>query len=115
MEQQRAYRQIPGAAWPSGDCQPIAVIKALPADINRRLSVTFDEGDEDDGLGVADFVSIRLADGQQFLLVYHRQAPRPSGTEVYCDSAADPATVLDAFLSATGIARDELSWERPRG
>jgi hypothetical protein len=105
-----SFSQVEVQSWPSRDCRAIAVIRPEPADLGRKLGITF--RDDRDDLDELKYAGLRLPGGDQILLVRHQHVPGP-GTEVYGDVGADSALLLARFLAETGLSPDQVSWQAP--
>jgi hypothetical protein len=96
--------------WNGGDYRPIAVLTLEPDELSMRLGIIFfDEGDDLDHF---EWAGLKLATGEQLLLVRHHHSPSP-GTQVNADLGSDTTMVLNRFLDATGMTMAQVSWRAP--
>ncbi|KAF0242738.1 MAG: hypothetical protein FD180_3762 [Planctomycetota bacterium] len=100
---------FPQAFW--GVNQAIAVIKMSCEAAELRWGVTFDTFLDD--LGKADLVLIEPGEGSRFILISHRQCPRP-GIDIWIHkNHRNLADQLMSVLAILKLDRQELSWTHP--
>ena len=95
--------------FPSGDARPVAGFALVPDVVERRLGVTLDRGEEP-GLGSMRFVRLALPSGRGVFLEWLEWAPVQM-LVLMADSGEDRSEVLAEFLQASGLRRDEVTWE----
>lgn len=103
----RAYQQIEGTRWPSGDCRSVAMLGLEPQELQAHLSITFLRDIDD--LDYHLYAWLRLASGRQVLLLRYEGNQYP-GTEALVDVGDNPSTALRELLDALELTDATVTW-----
>jgi hypothetical protein len=101
------YEQVGRSAWGASGVRPVAHLALSTVRLGNLLGVLFERVTE---AGTAvDMVVLRLADGPTVALAREVGSSRP-GTGLLVRGVEPADAVLAAFLGATGIGRDQVTW-----
>lgn len=107
MNTKPPYQQVESQSWPSGDCNPIAILSLEPADFQIRYGIKFVEGADD--LDTFRAATIRLSSGRHVLLMRYTGSPG-AGTDVFGDVSEDAADLRRELLRAFQLEDSMLMW-----
>lgn len=95
-----------------GLARPVATLKLGPAEISKRLGLSFETTRDDlDELEAAVF---RDTTGQQFALVRHRHQPNPGTDILINENLRDLSAALRDALRALRLEPKDLQWTSPK-
>src|SRR4026207_448745 len=98
----RAYRQVElNDANSRSISLPVAGLRILPDEFERRFGITFVDKDLEDGLGPVKATLVETASKKRFGLVHYIKHPEPRGISVWThDRSLDPKADLQDFMKA---------------
>lgn len=95
--------------FPSGSPQAIAVVNLEPEDFSERFGLTFQEDDDDNGIGPYKFCAFKIDKvGQVVLQRYDWRAEL--GTEILVDSRQDFKRSLKILMDRLQLESDDINW-----
>ena len=104
--------QISKHQWRAGEPLEAALISYLPTDIEKKLGIQFH--DSQDNLDYTKEAYIEDADGNQYILVHHLNAPQSGqGTLLIIHQNINASQILKNGLALLGIGPENLKWVHP--
>ena len=95
--------------FPNGMPQDLALVRLRPDDFSERFGLTFEEDDEDDGLGPFRYCAIKVEGVGQVVLQWHEWAGVP-GTQILVDSRQDFRRTLKILTVQLQLEPDDIEW-----
>lgn len=108
---EKSYIQVPLADWPKGLERELAVLRASPTELDRRLKLKF--VDSQDNFDFFTGALVNIENKKCFALVRHRNDPMP-GTMIWTSwQSKDLSADLREIMQALELKDDDLTWSAP--